>query len=98
MFKNMFRHFFVAFGAITYLLGAGMFLYQYLGVVNGWPGVFLSVVHDAAGDWWLDIDWTSPVIWTFVSCTAAMAAVYAVWKRDDQEGYRDPETQSQPGF
>lgn len=98
MYKNIFHHFFVGFGAITYLGGAAMFLYQYFGLMHDWPGVFLQVVHDAAGDWWLDIDWSSPVIWGTLGVTASLAACWAVYKRNDQLGYRESEVQSQHGF
>lgn len=98
MFKNMFRHFFVAFGALLYLAACPMFLYQYLGLMNDWPFVFLSVIHDASGDWWLDINWYSPVIWSTLLLTTLMAVVYAACKRNDYGEYREPDVQSQPGF
>ncbi len=98
MLKNMFRHFFVAFGAILYLGSCPLLLYQYLGVMRGWPGVFLSVVHDTSGDWWLDIDWASPTVWGMLGFTLLAAAGYAVLKRGDLGGYREAEVHSQPGF
>jgi hypothetical protein len=98
MLKNMCRHFFVAFGAVTYLTFALVFLYQYLGLMNGWPGVFLSVVYDASGDWWLDIDWHSRVIWTTLLLTCASSVAYAAYRRNDRGWYRNTEIQSQAGF
>lgn len=98
LFKNMFRHFFVGLGAITYLTVGFTLLYQYLGVVYDWPGVFLTVIHEQSGDWWLDIDWTSPVLLgTFISTTLA-AMVYAALKRNDYGEYREPDVPSQTGF
>lgn len=98
MLKNMFRHFFVAFGACLYLGACPLFLYQYLGLMNDWPFVFLNIVYDASGDWWLDIQWYSPVIWSTLLLTALIAVVYAVCKRHDLGEYREPDIQSQPGF
>ena len=98
MLKNMFRHFFVAFGATLYLGACPVFLYQYLGLMNDWPYVFLNVVYDASGDWWLDIAWHSPVIWSTVLLAAMTAVVYAAFKRNDLGEYREPKVQSQPGF
>ena len=98
MLKNMFRHFFVAFGAILYLACCPLFLYQYLGLMNDWPHVFLSVVYDASGDWWLDIHWSSPVIWSTLLLTCMAAIVYAASKRHDLGEYREPDVRSQPGF
>lgn len=98
MFKNMFRHFFVAFGATLYLGACPLLLYQYFGVMNDWPFVFLSVIHDASGDWWLDINWYSSVIWLSLLLTALISVVYAFFKRHDYQEYREPDIQSQPGF
>ena len=98
MFKIMFRHFFVALGALGYLLMVPVLLYQYLGLINGWPYLFLSIVHDAAGDWWLDVDWSSSVLWTTFLLIALAAAVYAFRRRHDLVEYREPEVQSQHGF
>jgi hypothetical protein len=98
LFKNMFRHFIVGLGAITYLTWGFTLLYQYLGVVNGWPGVFLTVVREASGDWWLDVDWSSPVLVGTFACTTLAALVYAVVRRNDFLGYREAEIQSQSGF
>ena len=98
MLKNIFRHFLVGLGAMLYLFACPLFLYQYLGLMNDWPGVFISVIYDAAGDWWLDINWSSSVIWTMLTFTVLTAAVYAIRKRHDLVGYREPDIQSQPGF
>ncbi len=98
MFKNMFRHFFVGFGAMLYLGACPLFLYQYLGLINDWPYVFLSVIYDASSDWWLDINWYSPVIWSMLLLTALTSIAYAACKRHDRGEYRDPDVQSQPGF
>lgn len=98
MYKNMFRHFFVSFGAILYLGACPLLLYQYLGVVNGWPGVFLSVVRDASGDWWLDIDWHSDVILATLLLALLTSAAYAALRRHDYQEYREPGVQSQAGF
>jgi NhaP-type Na+/H+ and K+/H+ antiporter len=96
--KNMLRHFIVGLGAITYLTWGFALLYQYLGVINGWPGVFLRVVHESSGDWWLDVDWSSPVlVGTFV-CTTLAALVYAIVRRNDYLGYRESQIPSQSGF
>lgn len=98
MFKNMFRHFFVAIGALGYLLMVPVLLYQYLGLMNDWPYLFLGIVYDAAGDWWLDVNWSSPALWlTFLGITLT-AMGYAFWKRNDYVDYREPEIQSQHGF
>ncbi len=96
--KNIFRHFFVGMGAITYLTFGFTLLYQYIGVVNDWPGVFLTVVHEASGDWWLDIDWSSPVLLGTFGVTTVGAMIYALWRRNDFIEYREPETLSQSGF
>ncbi len=96
--KNMFHHFVVGLGAITYRTWGFALLYQYLGVINDWPGVFLTVVHEASGDWWLDVDWTSPVLLGTFLCTTLAAIVYAAVRRNDFIGYREPDIQSQSGF
>lgn len=98
MLKNMFRHFFVGLGAITYLTFGFTLLYQYIGVTNDWPGVFLTVVHEPSGDWWLDMDWSSPVLLGTFCATTLGAALYAIWKRNDFIGYRESEIPSQHGF
>jgi len=98
MLKNMLRHFFVGLGAITYLTLGFTLVYQYLGLMNGWPGIFLSVIHEASGDWWLDVDWSSPVLLGTFVATACMAAVYATIKRHDEGSYRDTEVESASGF
>ncbi|WP_247648347.1 hypothetical protein [Pseudodesulfovibrio sp. zrk46] len=96
--RNMFRHFFVGLGAITYLTFGFTLVYQYIGLANDWPGVFLSVIHESSGDWWLDIDWASPVLVGTFCATTLAAALYAAWKRNDFVEYREPEVQSQSGF
>lgn len=96
--KNMFRHFFVGLGAITYLTLGFTLIYQYLGVVYDWPGIFLTVVHEASGDWWMDIDWTSPVLLGTFCMTTISALIYATVRRNDFIDYREPEVQSQSGF
>jgi hypothetical protein len=98
MFINALRHFIVAFGALTYLMAMPLFLYQYLGLNYEWPGVFLNVVYDTSGDWWLDINWYSPVIWSTLIGSAVMSVAYAAYKRHDLGEYREPNVQSQPGF
>jgi len=98
MLKNIFRHAFVAMGALTYLLAVPVLLYQYLGLLNDWPGLFLSVIHDASGDWWLDIHWSSPVLMAFFLLMALLALTYGILKRNDMVEYREPEVQSQAGF
>ncbi|SOB58731.1 conserved protein of unknown function [Pseudodesulfovibrio profundus] len=98
IYKNMFRHFFVGLGAITYLTLGFTLLYQYLGVINDWPGVFLTVMREASGDWWLDIDWTSPVLLGTFCITTLLAGIYAAVKRNDFGEYREPDIQSQSGF
>lgn len=97
-FKNMFRHFFIGLGAVTYLTFGFTLIYQYLGVVNGWPGVFLTVMREASGDWWLDVDWSSPVLLGTFLCTTVAAMGYATYKRNDFRQYREPNIQSQSGF
>lgn len=98
MARNWFRHFFVAAGALFYIGSMLMLLYQYLGLTQGWPGLFLSVIHDQAGDWWLDIDWTSPVLLGFFAAILLGAALYGWIRRRDFVAYREPVIQSQPGF
>jgi hypothetical protein len=98
LLKNMFHHFIVGLGAITYLTLGFTLLYQYIGAVNHWPGVFLSVIHEASGDWWLDVDWSSPVLLGTFLCTTAAAMVYATIKRNDFQGYRESDIPSQSGF
>ncbi len=98
MLKNMFRHFFVAMGALSYLVACPVLLWQYIGLMNGWPYIFLNVVYDASGDWWLDINWYSPVIWSMLLLNVLTAIIYAYCKRNDLGEYREPDVQSQPGF
>ncbi|MEF2144531.1 MAG: hypothetical protein V3573_03715 [Desulfovibrionaceae bacterium] len=95
---NWFRHFFVATGGLFYIGSMLMLLYQYLGLTQGWPGVFLSVIYDDAGDWWLDIDWASPALWGFVAAILSLAALHGWRLRRDFVPYREPEVKSQPGF
>lgn len=98
MMKNILRHAFVAMGALSYLLAVPVLLYQYFGLMNGWPGLFLSVVHDASGDWWLDVHWSSPVLLAFFLLMGLLSVTYGVIKRNDLGEYREPEIQSQAGF
>ena len=98
MLKNMFRHFFVGLGALGYLLMVPVLLYQYLALMNDWPYLFLSIIYDASGDWWLDVNWQSSALWSTFLCIGVAALGYAYWKRNDYVEYREPEVQSQPGF
>jgi hypothetical protein len=93
----MLRHFVVALGALTYLGAVPLFLYQYLGTVYGWPGVFLAVLP-AQESWRMDIQWHSPVVWGFVATVCAAAVIYAIIRRHDSTSYREPTATSQPGF
>jgi len=94
----LFWHFFVGLGAISYLSMGFMLLYQYAAVTMDLPGRFLTVLHDASGDWWLDIQWSHPVMIVWAACAFAAACGYAFWKRNDKRSYREPEVESQPGF
>lgn len=96
--RNWFRHFFVACGALFYIGSMVMLLYQYLGLTLGWPGLFLRVTHDAVGDWWLDIDWSSPVLAGFFCAVLLGAALWGWVRREDHVAYREPEARSQHGF
>lgn len=98
MLKNIIRHSFVAMGALTYLLAVPVLLYQYFGLLYGWPGLFLSVIHDASGDWWLDVHWSSPVLLGYFLLMGLLAVTYGVIKRHDLGEYREPDIQSQAGF
>lgn len=98
-YKSMpFWHFFVGLVAISYLSMGFMLVYQYLAISMSLPGRFLTVLHDANGDWWLDIQFGHPVFigWAVGAFTAACC--YAWWKRNDKRAYREPEIESQPGF
>ncbi|MGE4290574.1 MAG: hypothetical protein AB7E32_00065 [Desulfovibrio sp.] len=96
--RNWFRHFFVALGALFYLGTALMLLYQYLGLTQGWPGLFLNVIYDEAGDWWLDINWASPVLIGFFCALFLGAGLWGWIRREDRVAYREPVVRSQPGF
>lgn len=98
MLKNMLRHFFVAFGGLFYMTSSLAFGYQYAATYYDLPGRALTVVHDAAGDWWLDVDWTHPFLLGWFAFLALGAFCHAVWRRNDTVEYREPEVQSQPGF
>lgn len=97
-FRNMMRHAFVALGAMAYLGAVPLLLYQYFGMLMDWPGVFLHVVHDANGDWWLDADWNSPVPWASMGVVLLSALIYGMLRRKDDGHYREPDVTSQPGF
>ncbi|KAB1443053.1 hypothetical protein [Pseudodesulfovibrio senegalensis] len=96
--RNFIRHFWVSLGATAYLSFAVMLLYQYLAIVNDLPGAFLSVLHEANGDWWLDADWSHPVFLGWLGCVLLFAAGYGLVRRKDNREYREPDIQSQPGF
>lgn len=96
--RNFVRHTFVALGALAYLGAVPLLIYQYLGVLMDWPGVFLRVIRDASGDWWLDADWNSPVPWASLAVVAACAVTYGLVRRNDDGEYREPGITSQPGF
>ncbi|CCO24116.1 hypothetical protein [Maridesulfovibrio hydrothermalis] len=98
MLKNMFKHFFVSFVAITYLGATPILFYQYMGMSRSWPGVFIRTIYDHAGDWWLDVNWFSPVIGIILLVNAALAATYAMKKRCDHLGYRESRVESKAGF
>ncbi|WP_027722084.1 hypothetical protein [Maridesulfovibrio zosterae] len=98
MLKNILRHFFVSFGAITYLGATPVLLYQYMGMSRDWPGIFISVIYDQAGDWWLDINWSSPVIGIIILVNSLLAAIYSYKKRSDRLGYRESRVESSAGF
>ncbi|WP_291327051.1 hypothetical protein [Desulfovibrio sp. UCD-KL4C] len=98
MLSNIFRHFFVGLGAMLYLFACPVLLYQYLGLMNHWPYIFISVIYDASGAWWLDVDKSSPVLWCALLFTVLAAVIYAISKRNDYVGYREAEVQSQSGF
>lgn len=94
----LFWHFFVGLGAISYLSMGFMLVYQYLAVTMNLPGRFLTVLHTSNGDWWLDIQWSHPVMIGWALCSLTSACAYAWWKRGDTKAYREPEIESQPGF
>lgn len=93
-----FWHFFVGLGAISYLSMGFILVYQYLAISMDLPGQFLTVLHDSNGDWWLDIQWSHPMVITWAVASLIAATGYAWWKRNDSRAYRDPQVESQPGF
>ena len=96
--KTFFHHFIVGLGALGYLLMVPVLLYQYLGLMNDWPYLFLSIVHDTEGSWWLDVNWSAPALWIVVAAITLAAAVHAFIRRNDTLGYRESEIPSQVGF
>ncbi|WP_243547299.1 hypothetical protein [Pseudodesulfovibrio tunisiensis] len=95
---NWFRHFFVGLYAMTYLSFGFMLVYQYIGMKFDWPGVFLTMIHDAAGNPWLDVNWSHPVVLGWATLVLCAATVWGLFKRHDFMEYREAATESQPGF
>nr|WP_321258757.1 hypothetical protein [uncultured Pseudodesulfovibrio sp.] len=98
MLKNFLHHFIVGLGALGYLLAVPVLLYQYLGLMNDWPHLFLSIVYDTAGDWWLDVNWQAPALWIAIGFIVMAAATHAFIRRNDTIGYREGEVPSAHGF
>lgn len=96
--KNFFRHLWVGFNATAYLSFAAVLIYQYAAVSLNLPGRFLTVVRTDAGNWWMDVQWSHPLVFAWLGCVALFALGYACVRRNDSGEYREPGVESQPGF